>query len=390
MYPHQAERLSEALDAAQVEGLVATSPENVAYVTGFRSVAGQRGEAPEFGVFTRSGTALVVPAQHAASIAADAIDVDHVVCFGEWRVSVPEGSSPEVRRLQEIRAAAAPGPLVALAAALDRLGVRHGSIGVDESHLTRDAWEGLTAGIAGAKIGPAAAHLAVARRVKGPYEIECMGHALRIAEEALDAVIQTIDRGMTEREAAALFASEVLKRGAWPQRPVVMIGERTGIPASWPTDSALRAGDLVRFDMGCIYKGYCSSVGRTAVLGEPSSSQEALSQAVRAGLEAAIAAVKAGGPAGPIFDAAVEAIRGHGIPNHHTDHCGHGIGLQPHEVPLITFGNRATLELGEVLCIEASHYQVGVMGVGVRNTVLVTTTGARALNRSYHGLVALD
>jgi Xaa-Pro dipeptidase len=390
VYPHQAERLSEALERAHLDALVATSSGNISYMTGFRSVAGGVVQAPKFSVFTRAGAALVVPAIEAASVVADAVDIDHVVCFGGLRASSWDAPNPESRRLQAIVATTTCGPAEAVAVALDRLSVRQGSIGLDESGLTPEAWARLTAQLSGLKVMTAAGHLAAARRVKSPYEIECLGHALRIAEEALDAVIQAIDRGMTEREVATLFTTEVVKRGGWPRPPVVTIGERTGIAASWPTDCALRAGNLVRFDVGCSYKGYCSSVGRTAVLGEPSARQEALYAAVQAGLEAASGAVAAGMAAGRVFDAAVEAVRAKGLPDHDADHAGHGIGLEPCETPMLASDSRTTLELGEVLGIEASHYQIGSIGVSAKDTVLITSAGARVLNRSHHGLVVLD
>jgi Xaa-Pro aminopeptidase len=239
-------------------------------------------------------------------------------------------------------------------------------------------------------IVPAAARLEEARRVKGPYEIECLGQALRIAEEALDAVIQTLDRGMTERDAANQFAVEVVQRGGWPRLPRVGIGDRTGIVSPRPGDVALRPGNLVRFDLGCAYKGYCASVARTAVLGQPSAQQEEVYRAVQESLEAATAAVKAGGTAGHVFDRAAEAFRTNGLPQFEPEHVGWGIGLSPCERPELASHNRTALELGEVLQLEAAHIEMSSMGVRVTDTVLVTSRGARILNRSHHGLIVLD
>jgi Xaa-Pro aminopeptidase len=44
VYPHQAERLTAALEREGLAALVATTPGNLAYVTGFRSLvpAGER------------------------------------------------------------------------------------------------------------------------------------------------------------------------------------------------------------------------------------------------------------------------------------------------------------------------------------------------------------
>ena len=390
MYPHQAERLSEALERAGLDALVATSPENIAYITGFRSLTGAVFPTLQFAIFTRQGAALVVPAIEAPAIIADAVDVDHVVCFGGSWAPWPEPATPLARRLHAIVATAAANPVEALARALERLDIRRGSAGLDESRLTPEAWRRLTDQLSGIEVMAGAGHLAAARRVKGPYEIECLGQALHLAEEALDVVIQTVDHGMTEREAAAVFTAEVVKRGGRPYPPVVAMGQRSGIPAPWPTDGALRAGDLVRFDVGCVYKGYCASVGRTAVLGEPAARQETAYRAVQAGLEAAAAAATPGAPAGRVFDAAVEAIRANGLPYYEREHIGHGIGLEPCEPPLLASGTGARLELGEVFRIETPYYEFGSMGVSVTDTVLVTSAGARVLNRSHHRLVDLD
>jgi Xaa-Pro dipeptidase len=388
VYPHQAERLSEALERARLDALVATSPENIAYLTGFRRSTHPGVTAPVFGVFARQGTALVLQAMDAPTAAADG--VDHVICFGEFHAAFPDPPTAEAQRLEAIVRAAAGSPADAVAAALERLGIGRGSVGLDESRLTHQAWAGLADRLAGMKIVAGAGHLAAARRIKGPYEIECLGHALRVAEEALDVVIQTIERGVTEQEAAALFIAEVVKRGGRPYPPMIGMGERSGIPAPCPADRALRAGDFMRFDVGCVYKGYCSSIGRTAVLGEPAARQEAAYRAVQAGLETAIAVVTAGVPAARVFDGAMAAVRANGLPEYERGDIGHGIGLEPREPPELAPGGRTRLEMGEVLCIETPYYEIGAMGVSVKDTVLITSAGARVLNRSRHDLVVLD
>ncbi len=100
MYPHQAERLTDAVARGGVDALVATSPENIAYITGFRSLTEAVFHTTEFGVFTRQGTALVVPAIDPPTIVADAINVDHVVCFGGFRAPFAEPLTAEVKRIQ--------------------------------------------------------------------------------------------------------------------------------------------------------------------------------------------------------------------------------------------------------------------------------------------------
>ena len=391
MYPHQTERLTEALTRGRLGALVATSPDNVAYLTGRSGFTEGLHDARTFAVFTPKATALVVPAIDVPAVVAEAVDVDHVVCHGELAATFPERQSAEVRRIQEIVSATASSPADALVAALALTGIRgESAVGLDESRLGPAVWQNLVGRLSGLEVVPAAEHLAEARRVKSPYEIECLDRVLRLAEEALDVVIQALQRGMTERDAAVLYAGEIVKRGATPLRAVVAMGDRTWIPAPRSTDRALRSGDLVRFDVSATHRGYYGSVARTAVFGEPAPQAERAYLALQAGLEAASDAVRPGASAGQIVETAARVIMAEGLPRDACRLLGHGIGLASLERPELVAGGVAIIEAGEVLCVEAPYYDIGSMGLAVRDTLLITSAGARAMNRSRHDLVVLD
>jgi len=388
VYPHQIERLTEVLEGERLDALVATSAANVHYVTGFSSMVHALFQTTQFAVWTRRGTALVVPAIDVPSVVSERIGVDHVVPFGDF-VAAP-GRGAEAERIAVLSERRAVSMAEALAVALDAVGADTGRIGLDERSLTPQAWEVVVARLGPGRVVPAAALFARARRVKSPYEIECLERALHIAEEALNAVIQMLKPGVTEREAAAVFESEILRRDGMTYPSIIAMGERAAIPAPWPTDRALRPGDLVRFDVGCIYKGFCSNVGRTGVMGEPDRRQQTVFDAVQAGLEAALATVAPGVPAERVFEAAIAATRAGGLPEFRRHHVGHGIGLDHDEPPQLTAGVTTPLEMGEVLRIEVPFYQHGWAGVNVKDTVLVTRREGHVMNRSLRGLVVLD
>ena len=390
MYPHQTERLINALERGHLEALVATSPANLAYVAGFPALAGPGGAGRGAAVFTRGGTALVLPAMAGPAAVIDGVEVDHVVCFGDFAAEIAEGPGVSLRQLRSLLDQRADGWLAALAIAFERLGVRAGTIGVDADGLAPPAWERASERLSSFKIVNGTEHLAFARRVKAPFEIECLQRALGIAEEALNEVIQTLGRGTSEREAALAFRGEVVKRGAEPSRVSISMGPRTSLPLAWPTDRALRPGELVRFDVGCVHRGYHASVVRTAVLGEPAPEHDTVHGALLAGMEAAIDGAVGGRSARDIATMTVEAIRGHGLGRFTLSAVGHGIGLDPWEPPMLAESDGAVLELGEVLQIELPFYEIERLGLGVRETLLVTTTGGRSLNRSARGLITLD
>ena len=390
MYPHQIDRLTATLEREGLSAFVGTSADNVFYMTGFRSLNHGIFRAQQFAVWTPRGTALVVPAVDVPHLMSDGIAVDHVAAFGGFVCSYADSLTPDEQRIRERTELRAPSPGHALGLALEALGVREGRIGLDEGNLTPAGWERITARLGSFTVVSAAATLLTARRVKSPYEIECLGRALGIAEEALNAVLQMLKRGVTEREAAAVYQSEVLRRDAGLCPSSIAFGERTWIALPPPTERALKMGDLVRFDVGAILKGYYASVARTAVMGEPSERQAAALQAVQAGLEAGVNAVKPGATAGQIYDAVMTGTRAAGLPDFQRGHVGHAIGLEPYERPKLDAGKATALEAGEVLRVEVPHLEIGWGGVALRDTVLVTTTGSRVLNRSLRGLVVLD
>jgi Xaa-Pro aminopeptidase len=288
-----------------------------------------------------------------------------------------------------VLAAAAASPYDALAGALARLGVGPGPVGLDAAGLGHGEWLATGERLAGTRLVPAEAVLAAARRVKSPYELECLGRALRVVEEALDAVIQSLERGTTEREAATQYAAEAVKRGAAQCLASVLFGERTWMGIAPPSDRALRPGDLVRLDVGALHKGYWASVARTAVLGEPASSIGSAYLALQAALGAATAALRAGAATRSVLESAAAAVREHGAAAGEWVCAGHGIGLAAREAPDLD-GAVGALEAGEVLCVELAGREIGSRGLGIRNTALVTTAGGRSLNHSRDDMVALD
>src|SRR5206468_2075232 len=116
--------------------------------------------------------------------------------------------------------------------------------------------------------------------------------AALIAEDGIAAVLGMLKPGVTEREAAHVYEQEVLRRGASPFFTVITIGERAALADVYPSERALRPGDLVRFDLGCVYQGYRSDISRTAVLGRPTEKQARYYGAALAGEQAAMAAMR--------------------------------------------------------------------------------------------------
>jgi Xaa-Pro aminopeptidase len=390
MYPHQAERLSAALEHGGLAALVAASPANVAYLTGFWSVTRTIDPTTEiYAVMAPGGTALVVPAMEALAVTEGDAQADHVVCHGRFHYTEPEKIGDSARRLRAATAQTAASAAEALALALAAVGVRSGRVGLDDGALPAPRAAALAQRLAGWTLVTAAEALATARLIKSPYEIECLQQALHITEQSIDAVLGMLRPGVSEREVATAFAHEATQRGATPYRTVIAFGPGAAVPAPWPTERTLRAGELVRLDLGCVAKGYRSNVARMAVMGEPTQRQQAVCDALHAGMDAALDTIRPGVTGGQVCVDTVAAVRKAGLPSYERHHTGHAIGLDPIETPWLAPG-AAALEMGMVVCAETPYYVVGEAGFTVTETALVTRSGAHVLNRSHRGLIVLD
>ena len=390
MGPHQRARLLRVLEAEGLDALVATTTENVFYATGLRSISHALFRGLElYAVVTRAGTGLVVPVIETTTLASESIAVDRVACYGTFFFDYAPDPGAVGRRVRELSAAPAATPADALTSVLGDLGGLGARVGLDEGGIFTSTWRRLEARLGGTTLVPGYQLFRSARMVKAPEEVVRLERAAQIAEAGIAAVLAMLRPGVTERQAAHVYEQEVVRQGASPFFTVVTIGERAALADVQPSERALQPGELVRFDLGCVFEGYRSDIARTAVLGAPTEKQARAYAAMLAGERAAIAAMRPGVPVSRIFDTAVRVTREAGMPHYQRHHVGHGIGLEPYDPPTINAATEMTLEPGMVFCVETPYYEHGWGGVQVEDAVEVTPTGVRMLTRSSQELQIL-
>jgi Xaa-Pro dipeptidase len=384
---HHRSRLFQVLEAEGLDALIATTPENLFYVTGFRSIAHALFRGLElYGVVTRQGVGLVVPFIDTTGVAADEIAVDHLACYGKFFFEYADEPGAIGRKVREWTRAPRASAVDALLGVLGDLGVLGRHLGVDEAGLFPAAWTALEGKLGSGNVLPAYQLFRRARMVKSPEEVRRLERAAQIAEDGVAAVLGMLKAGVSEREAAHVYEQEVLRRGASPFFTVITIGERAALADVYPAERALAAGEIVRFDLGCVYQGYRSDIARTAVLGRPSDKLTRYYGAALAGEKAAIAAMKPGVPVSRIFDVAMRVTREHGMPHYQRHHVGHGIGLEPYDPPTINAATETPLEPGMVFCVETPYYEHPWGGVQVEDAVEITPDAPRMLTRSSQDL----
>ncbi|HEX2626227.1 MAG TPA: type I methionyl aminopeptidase [Candidatus Limnocylindrales bacterium] len=207
---------------------------------------------------------------------------------------------------------------------------------------------------------------------KSAREIELMRAAGRIVAEVLALVESELKPGVTTGHLDALAERHIRNAGAIPSFKGYLGGGRYGkgpkaFPASTcisidsevvhgiPGDRTIKAGSLVKVDVGAILDGWHGDGARTFVVGEVAKGAQALVDTTRLAMMAGIAAAKPGNRVGDI-SAAIEDIgvgAGYGIVR---PFVGHGIGTDMHQdpqVPNYRTGSRGPeLQPGICLAIE--------------------------------------
>jgi len=231
------------------------------------------------------------------------------------------------------------------------------------------------------------------RQVKTRDEVDAIERAVAVAESAFNRLLSTMDWsvGPSEREIATALEMELRSGGSdpLPFDPIVATGERSALPHATPTDRRVDPGDLLLLDFAAPVDGYCSDLTRTFVRGTPEPWQVTLHEQV---LEAQTKAheVIGNGVAGRDVDRAVrETFALHDMDGFFGHSTGHGIGLDVHEGPSLSFRSEDVLEAGNVVTVEPGLYLPGRGGVRIEDDVRIGEAGARTLTRLPRALVRL-
>lgn len=220
------------------------------------------------------------------------------------------------------------------------------------------------------------------RSIKTAIEIETIRRAVERAETAFLEVKPYIRPGIREIVIARRLEDHLRRKGCQtiPFPTIVASGPNAALPHAKPSDRTLRRGDLVIIDWGGESDGYCSDMTRTLLMrGDETGKQREIYEIVLMANKKAIAAVVPGVTSKQIDGAARSCIREAGYGQMFGHGTGHGVGLQVHELPRISWNTSVRIRKGMVFTIEPGIYLPGVGGVRIEDMVLVGETRAEVL-----------
>ena len=164
-------------------------------------------------------------------------------------------------------------------------------------------------------------------------------------------------------------------------------GSRGALPHGQPLPQAIRPGDTLIVGVGAKVGGYHAESGCTFVVGEPTDDQRRCLEATWACDVAAVDALRPGATCASVNDAALAVLRERGFGDAIRHRIGHGMGIQGHEAPWLSDGDRVELAPTMVFSNEPGIYRPGIDGYRIIDTMVVTNAGGRRLSRylSAHG-----
>jgi Xaa-Pro dipeptidase len=221
----------------------------------------------------------------------------------------------------------------------------------------------------------------VMRRKKDTTEKTFMKRAGLLADIGMEAIREFLVEGVREHEVAAEAAKAMRVEGAddisFPF--IVASGHRSAYPHAGVSERKIRRGDFVTIDMGATYKGYCSDITRTFIVGSPTDKQRTIYETVLEANETALPEIRAGAKGINIDKIARDIITKAGYGAGFIHSLGHGVGLEVHEPPALSQWSNDILAVGNVVSNEPGIYVKGFGGVRIEDTVMVTSSSPERL-----------
>lgn len=370
------DKAKKLMKEMNLDALIINSPQHIFYASGFRCF--DQIISREAQVF------LIIPAQKEKESYLVAPHSDRFILIDNpiWVKNTKWYGTYYVKDAEDYAKQKVRSPFEGLFQSLKELDLEDGTIGIEEDLFPISVYEKLKTELPEIQIRDGSNILKDLRMIKNAEEIRRIRIATEITEKAVYAVGDAIMCGIKEIELEKIFLEEISKKRAYLVYIQIGAGMRGAYGSGvYPTECEIKKGDVVRIDASVSYENYVSDVCKIFAAREASSLARKYYKVASEAEKAAINAIKPGVKASEIFEKAVEVPHKLGYLDYYRHHVGHGIGLSPHERPILEPQNYTKISPNMVLCIEAPYYVWGLGGFSPEDTVIVTEEGYDLLTK---------
>lgn len=341
MYEARITKLRAVLREKNLDAILLSNFYNISFFTGFQSLTENEREA----------FVLVAP--------------KNVYLFTDARYTY-EGELATLRYLEPSR-----GLLTQLTELC--LTEKIGRVGFESEDLTHNEYHLLTTGLPAVQFFPTSQLGVRVREVKEEGEISYIKTACEVTDMVLKDIVSVITVGMREKEIAYKMDSMIKARGYEPSfDPIVAVDANAAIPHynTKKGNGVVADTSVVLIDFGVEYRGYSSDITRMVYMKnapvEALTAYEILAKTQQETIDKAYSVTK-------LQDLDLycrKLLTEKGYPDF-PHSLGHGLGLEVHEYPKVSFNSTDLKKDGQIWTVEPGIYVAGKWGARVEDTVTV-------------------
>jgi Xaa-Pro aminopeptidase len=231
------------------------------------------------------------------------------------------------------------------------------------------------------------------RVIKSAKEIKYLKKAVKLGKDSFKKIAFALNNleGSNEIELNFIIESYLRDYGLRDLsfEPIFAINENAAKPHAIASKKSLKKGDLILLDAGVKYKRYCSDRTRTAYYDKDftfNTKQKFKSNKIQKAYDCvlkahdmAIKKARAGMRAKDIDKIARDVIEKKGFGKYFVHSTGHGVGIDIHEMPYISYKSDTVIEDGMVFTIEPGIYIEGEFGIRIEDMVVISNSKAEVL-----------
>ena len=250
--------------------------------------------------------------------------------------------------------------------------------------MTKPTLDAVAAQLPGVKVVAADEVFRPLRWIKSENELNCHRKAFKVAEKAVQAMLNELKPGMTEFQAIGIAQREIYANGGEYEGHSLYCfgGDRTSNGISRPTEAKLKKNEIIQLNIGARVGGYSSSIGLPVWFGKLPKEQLAL---VEFGLRAhkyTFELIKAGADAAGIAKAYEKWGCDQGWGDYMLYGPVHGLGIMETESPWIESTSKYKLKKNMTYQIDTFFTGDGY-GLRWERGCIVTEGGCELLSRKF-------
>jgi Xaa-Pro aminopeptidase/Xaa-Pro dipeptidase len=217
-----------------------------------------------------------------------------------------------------------------------------------------------------------------ARIIKDEKEIQILRKASKIIDEMFTICSKKIKVGQKESELQTILMTYAMEQGMFDTgyastlNPLIIAGGPNGaLPHAQVSQRKFKKGDLIVTDLTLRYKGYVSDSTRTFALGKISSQANEAYEIVKESQRLGLKSVKPNVDCSDVDSACRKYIEEKNYGQYFIHSTGHGIGLEVHEFPTISYRSNTKLKENMAITVEPGVYLANKFGIRIEDSLIV-------------------